>query len=450
MRIRAGWTMLGVVLALASVLAIARLERPVDARPASAPDVTDREVALGEPSAGLPAPIVASRERATLPFAEGATEEHGAAPAAWSLDVRVTDSEGEPVADARCALHLRDDAHRFQELALLASDARGEALFPRITEESVTLTVAAPGYARWYHTAAALPGDTRRVVVALAPELPLDVLVTESWGAPIEGARVVAWTGTDAGTEACPCDWEVGTDPEGIGRLLGLAATAPALELRVEAPGHCTARRTVRRGPSAEPVEIVLLRAGRFDVRVEDTTGRPLAAEVEVAAAAGMSGYESLGWLEALPLRISTDHQDRTHPVEGVPIGLALDVLARVAGAPVASAEGVVLAHGRERELVLVAPPHVSVEVRLADRDVRGGRVTLDSTEGLRTLPVECVFRRAVPLSYAAAMDAKGGAALDVRPGGYRLSVRDPLGRLLLSEDVRIEGPTKLDLHPAR
>ena len=243
-----------------------------------------------------------------------------------ALSVRVADSEGQPLEGAEVWVVPRDPRDwnaYYREGPAAVTGPDGEAEVPDLPPgRSVSLDLCRSGYLPAPLVLREVSGEPAEVV--LKPAAGISGRVVDPAGAPVEGARLVAWLSGESPERpesVRPCFREAGSaSSDGEGRFTLTPLPPGWWTVRARAAGWLAAdseRRQVHAGESLEGVEIVLGQGAVVTGRVLSPEGAPLAgAEVQVlgerSGPATVSGTDGAYRLEGVETGERT--VEATHP----------------------------------------------------------------------------------------------------------------------------------------
>jgi hypothetical protein len=361
---------------------------------------------------------------------------------AWPVHVHVQDGAGAAIANAQCVLYVHG-ARQYDEIARGTSDATGNVAFEDIAVASAILATRAKGFEYNGRSLSASNAADRDVVVVLRNGVDLEVRVASSSGARISGAHLIAhYTGEAAETASGPASWDRTTNGEGVAVLESLPRVNHAMQLSVDAAGYTRHVETlamtddrVRSG-----LDVVLAAVGRLRVHVHESDGAPREASITSFAGTFEISRSPVPTARTAPGQYELD----------VVAGIALNVFAWIDGAPSGSASDVIVQEGESRDVDIVVPHHVALDVRAIGLDGvcgKADKVTLAAVDGRMSVAYGPAGLPGNPLtlSYQSTFDEHCRAQLWVQPGSYRAAwIHD--GRALVIRTVEIPSAQVLEL----
>jgi len=363
--------------------------------------------------------------------------------AAWPLHVHVQDGAGAAIASALCVLYVRG-SRQYDEIARGTSDETGNVPFGDITVADAILATRAKGFEYNGRSLSASNAADRDVVVVLRSGIDLEVRVASSSGARISGAHLLAHYTVEAAESAFgPAHWDRTTNGEGVAVLESFPRVNHAMQLSVEAAGYTrhVEMLAMTEDRARSGLDVVLAAVGHLRVHVHESDGSP--REASITSFAG--SFESISRSPVPTARTAPGQYELD-----VVAGIALNVFAWIDGAPSGSASDVIVQEGESRDVDIVVPHHVALDVRAIGLDGACGKadkVTLAAVDGRMSVAYGPPGRAGNPLtlSYQTTFDEHCRAQLWVQPGSYRAAwIHD--GRALVIRTVEIQSAQVLEL----
>lgn len=363
----------------------------------------------------------------------------------WHVVVHVRDEKGSAVGGATCALH-DPNAEGVVELARAVTDSQGTAEFADVLAPVAALSISAKGFEPYLKHLRANDESDREVSAVLAPGVDLEVRVADSRGRPVSSAEVQASYISVAADVNPPASWLETTNEKGVVVLAGFPSKGRFMELTAQADGYSRAvSNFVMSALIAEKgIDLVLVPDAKLRVRVRESDGTPREATLGVYYADATFGASGGA---------------RVTPTQGGGVGdytvlvrakVELNLHAGIHGAAAGSVQGLLLQEGETRDVDVIVPRHVALDVRILGLEsacLPSDVVTLTTLEDRRQAATGPPGRTgtAPALSYRSSVDAHGRARMWVQPGSYRAAFIHE-NRALITRDVQIRDAQELAL----
>jgi hypothetical protein len=366
----------------------------------------------------------------------------------WPVLVHVRDANGKAIAGAKCVLSDLQ-ARQFVLVASAMSDDAGDAAFDDVLAPGVMLSISAQGFEPYGRRLHANDDGDREVTAVLANAVDLRVRVTDAHGKRVAGARVEASYVIVSSSEIAPAIWSESTDEHGVAVLTNFPRTGRDMQFVAEADGYGSAIQVVsmNEGWAKTGVDLAFGPMAALHVHVHELDGTLRDAKPFVMYGTGGFG---------LPKGRVTSRPDVGEYTLEVCAGVTLNLFVDIGGATSGCVNGISVPEGETRDVDVVVPHHVALEVHVNAAEAACGTadwLTLTATDGRKGVP------RAPPgmtgagelLQYHAPLDARCRARAWVQPGRYRIAwIRDGRALLMREIDVREAQSLELALEPAR
>ena len=300
----------------------------------------------------------------------------------WPVLVHVRDASGKAVADAKCVL----SDLQAKELVLVASAMSADAGNAALAEApalGVMVSISAPGFEPYGRRLHANDDGDREVTAVLANAVDLRVRVSDAHGKRVAGARVEASYVIVSSSEIAPAAWSESTDEHGVAVLTSFPRTGRDMQFVAEADGYGSAIQVVsmNEGWAKTGVDLAFGPTAALHVHVHELDGTLRDAKPFVMYGSGGFG---------LPKGRVTSRPGVGEYTLEVCAGVTLNLFVDIGGATSGSVSGISVPEGETRDVDVVVPHHVALDVHVNAADGAcgtGDLLTLTATDGRKGVP---------------------------------------------------------------